>query len=78
MFMMINPAKKAGISDSIIESFRDGKKESSTGPKQYSESCIMAAQELISAVESKDPNRVISAFVALKIEAEPYLESEEE
>jgi len=79
MLSMIGPNKKiGGIADKIVESFVNGKKESSTEKKGYSESCVMAANELISAIESKDANRVISAFVALNLEAEPYLVSEEE
>lgn len=77
MLMMMSPGRKDGIASGIVESFVNGKQQYSTAEKQYSESCVMAAQELIEAIESKDPNRVISAFVALSIEADPYLGSEE-
>lgn len=77
MLMMMSPKNKSGIADSIIESFSNGKKEHSSTPKEYSESCKMAALELVEAVFSKDANRVISAFIALDIEAEPYMSEEE-
>jgi hypothetical protein len=72
MLMMMSPEKKSSIAGSIMEKFVNGKKVESSGPKEYSESCKLAAHELLSAIESKDLNRIISAFIALDQETESY------
>lgn len=64
MLMMMGP-KKGQIGEAIVEKFVNGKKTETIDPNGYSDTAKLAAQELIDAVESKDPNRVISAFLAL-------------
>lgn len=75
--MMMLGADKKGITDGIIEGIVKGKKEYSTAPSLYPESAKLCAMELIKAIESKDPNKVIAAFIALDYELES-LEGEEE
>lgn len=75
--MMMLGADKKGITDGIIEGIVKGKKEYSTAPSLYPESAKLCAMELIKAIESKDPNKVIAAFIALQYECDA-LEGEEE
>jgi hypothetical protein len=75
MIMLGSDKKK--ISDGIIEGIVGGKKSYSTGPSLYPESAKLCAMELIKAIESNDPNKVIAAFVALDYEIES-IEGEEE
>ena len=74
---MMLGADKKGITDGIIEGIVGGKKEYSTAPASYPESAKLCASELIKAIESKDPNKVIAAFIALDYELESF-EGEEE
>jgi len=74
--MMIGPGKK-DITDGIIEGIVGGKKAYSTAPSEYPEAAKLCAQELLKAIEAKDPNKIIAAFIALSHEAESY-EGEEE
>jgi hypothetical protein len=71
-------ADKAKLAGSIIDTLVEGKKVSSTAPKEYDESCKMAAMELVRAIEMKDPNKIISAFLALSMEADKYEDQLEE
>lgn len=66
MIMLGTDKKK--ISDGLIEGIVGGKKAYSTSPSMYPESAKMCAMELIKAIESKDPNKVIAAFIALDYE----------
>lgn len=66
MIMLGSDKKK--ISDGLIEGIIGGKKAYSTSPSMYPESAKMCAMELIKAIESKDPNKVIAAFIALDYE----------
>lgn len=63
---------KGKLAGSIIESVVGGKKISSTAAKEYDESCKAAAAELVRALEAKDLNKIISAFLALSMEVEKY------
>lgn len=72
MLMMMSPGNKDAIAGAIMEKFVNGKKTDSTAKKEYPECCKLAAQELLSAIESKDINRIISAFIALDLETESY------
>lgn len=75
MIMLGSDKKK--ISDGLIEGIVGGKKAYSTSPSMYPESAKLCAMELIKALESKDPNKVIAAFIALDFEIEG-IEGEEE
>lgn len=75
--MIMLGADKKGITDGIVEGVVGGKKQYSTGPSMYPESAKLCAMELIKAIESKDPNKVIAAYIALDHECE-QLEGEEE
>ena len=77
MLMMMGPGSKDKIAGSIMEKFVNGKKVESDAPKEYPESCKLAAMELLGAIEAKDINRIISAFIALDQETD-YFEGEEE
>lgn len=72
---------KKKISDGLIEGIIGGKKAYSTMPTLYPDSVKMCAMEFLKAIESKDPNKVIAAFIALDHEVdalEPEEEEEEE
>lgn len=69
MIMMLAPKDK--IAGSIIETLTAGKKMHN-GPKEFDEMSKMAALELVKAIESKNPNAIISAFLALSMEVEKY------
>lgn len=73
--MMIGPGKK-DITDGIIEGIVGGKKAYSTAQSEYPEAAKLCAHELIKAIEAKDPNKIIAAFIALDHEIEG-LEGEE-
>jgi hypothetical protein len=75
--IMLGPDKKK-ISDGLIEGIVGGKKAYSTSPSLYPESAKLCAMELIKALESKDPNKVIAAFIALDYECEGLSGEEEE
>lgn len=75
--LMIGPGKK-DISDGIIEGIVGGKKEYSTAPSLYPESAKLCAGELIKAIEAKDPNKIIAAFIALSHEVESISGEEEQ
>ena len=77
MLMMMSPGNKDKIAGAIMEKFVNGKKAETTASKEYPETCKLAAQELLSAIESKDVNRIISAFIALDLETESYEPGEE-
>jgi hypothetical protein len=74
MNIMMSQDRKKGISDGIVESILGGKKEYSTKPGQYAESCMLCAQELLSAIDQKDPEKLVSAFIALSMEVSKYTE----
>jgi len=76
MIMLGTDKKK--ISDGLIEGIVKGKKAYSTGPSMYPESAKLCAMELIKALESKDPNQVIAAFIALDYEVDSISDEEEE
>jgi len=76
MPIMLGVDKKK-ISDGLIEGIIGGKKAYSTMPAMYPDSVKMCAMEFLKAIESKDPNKVISAFIALDHEVDA-LEPEEE
>lgn len=75
MIMLGTDKKK--ISDGLIEGIVGGKKAYSTSPSMYPDSAKMCAMELIKAIESKDPNKVIAAFIALDYEIESISGEEE-
>jgi hypothetical protein len=75
MIMLGSDKKK--ISDGLIEGIIGGKKAYSTSPSMYPESAKMCAMELLKAIESKDPNKVIAAFIALDYEIEGISGEEE-
>lgn len=77
MLMMLGPKAK-DLVGSIMESYSNGEKQMTTAPREYSEECKMAAGELLKAIESKDLNRIISAFIAMSMEAEKYEPEDEE
>ncbi len=82
MPLMMGVDKKK-ISDGLIEGIVGGKKVYSTAPTMYPDSAKMCAMEFLKAVESKDPNKIISAFIALDHEVDSiaellYPEEEEE
>jgi len=69
--MMMGDKKK--ITDGLIKSvMEDGKEKFSTGDKEFSETCKLAAMELMSAIEKKDVNAFINAFIALDSETADY------
>lgn len=76
--MMMLGKDKNKIGDSIIEGILGAKKEYSTAPAIYPESAKMCAIEFLKAIESKDPNKVISAFMALDCEVDMISEEGEE
>lgn len=76
MIMLGSDKKK--ISDGLIEGIISGKKAYSTSPSAYPESAKLCAMELIKALESKDPNKVIAAFIALDYEVDSISGEEEE
>jgi hypothetical protein len=75
--MLMLGADKKKIGDAIVKKMVNGKEEYSTGPKEYSDSAKLCAHELIKAVEQKDPNKIISAFIALSHEVESMEEEKE-
>jgi hypothetical protein len=74
MLMMLGPRDK--IAGSIIEQAMGPKSDATK--KEFSDTCKMAAMELIKALEAKDPNAVIQAFIALSMEADQYEDESEE
>jgi len=74
MPLMMGVDKKK-ISDGLIEGIVKGKEAYSTAPAMYPDSAKMCAMEFLKAVESKDPNRIISAFIALDHEVDEISES---
>jgi hypothetical protein len=77
MPIMLGVDKKK-ISDGLIEGIIGGKKAYSTMPSLYPESAKMCAMEFLKAVESKDPNKVIAAFIALDHEVDAISPEEPE
>jgi hypothetical protein len=76
MIMLGSDKKK--ISDGLIDGIVGGKKAYSTSPSMYPESAKLCAMELIKALENKDPNKVIAAFIALDYECDGISGEEEE
>lgn len=74
--IMIGGDKKR-MTASIVDGIVGGKKEYSTGPAVYPESTLMCAHELLKAIEEKNPEKIISAFMALDYECDA-LSGEEE
>jgi hypothetical protein len=69
--MMMGDKKK--ITDGLVKSImQDGKEEYSTDKKEFSETCKLAAMELMGAIEKKDVNAFINAFIALDSETADY------
>lgn len=71
MLPLLGDKKK--MSEGIIKSIvNQGKEEFSTDKKEFSETCKLAAMELMSAIEKKDVNAFINAFIALDAETADY------
>ena len=67
------------MSEGIIKSIiSEGKEEFSTEKKEFSETCKLAAMELMGAIEKKDVNAFINAFIALDAETADYTEEGEQ
>lgn len=77
MPIMLGVDKKK-ISDGLIDGIVGGKKAYSTAPAMYPESAKMCAMEFFKAIESKDPNRLIAAFIALDYEVDAISPEESE
>lgn len=68
--MIMMGADKRKMTDGIVEGIVNGKKAYSTAQAVYPESIMLCAHELLRAIESKDAEKLVSAFIALDMECD--------
>lgn len=68
--MIMLGQNKQNITDGLVESIVGGKKEYSTAPQEHSEAAKLCALEVMKALETKSPEKLISALSALLHEIE--------
>jgi len=68
--MIMLGQNKQNITDGLVESIVGGEKEYSTKPQQHSEAAKLCALEVMKAIETKSPEKLIASLSALLHEIE--------